>query len=161
MIQSTRTSLVQTFACRLSSAKPLSESILVYWEQISVKFFIKLQQVSIQENAFEDAVCTNVGHFAPASMCLLNKQVAALRDFSRWPIYSELGQSIAQKLQALEYNLFFYVTKPYQCNDTEVMKITWCCLRTYMLPVILFWVRLDLFLAAQRFRCWDRNIPEN
>ena len=59
-------------ACRLFGAEQLPEPMLAYcqldsWEQVSVKFernFI----IFIQENAFEDVVCPNDGHFVQREM---------------------------------------------------------------------------------------------
>ena len=65
MGQWTGPSMVLVMACRLFAAKPLPEPMLAYCqldscEQISVKL-----HNFIQENAFENIVCQNGGHFVP------------------------------------------------------------------------------------------------
>ena len=57
--------LAQIMACRLFSAKPLSEPVVAYyhWEQISVKFKSRFKHF-IQENAFENIVCNVAAVFA-------------------------------------------------------------------------------------------------
>ena len=72
MCQRTGPSLVQVMACRLFGAKPLPEPKLVYcqldpWEQVSVKFESEFYPF-IQENAFENVVCQNGGHFVQGEM---------------------------------------------------------------------------------------------
>ena len=59
-------------ACRLFGAKPFPEPMLVYcqldsWEQVSVEFERNLI-IFIPENAFENVVCQNGGHFVPGEM---------------------------------------------------------------------------------------------
>ena len=61
MHHQSRSSLVQIMACRLVSAKPLSEPILEYFqlddeEQISVKSY-QNSNIFIQQNAFKNVVC--------------------------------------------------------------------------------------------------------
>ena len=61
-------SMVLVMACRLFGAKPLPEPMLAYCqldscEQISVKL-----HNFIQENAFENIVCQNGGHFVQGEM---------------------------------------------------------------------------------------------
>ena len=60
-------------ACHLFAAKPLSEPMLKYcqldpWEQILVKFTRNLN-ISIQENAFENAVC-EIAVILPRPQCV-------------------------------------------------------------------------------------------
>ena len=59
-------------ACRLLGAKPLPEPMLANcqldsWQQISVKFY-RYSTIFIQENAFENVVCQNGGHFVQGEM---------------------------------------------------------------------------------------------
>ena len=66
-------SLVQIMACRLLSAKPLSEPMMVYrklepQEQIQWKSDWN-SNIFIKDNAFENVVCQSGGRFVSASMC--------------------------------------------------------------------------------------------
>ena len=59
-------------AYRLVGAKPLPGPMLVYcqldtWEQVSVKFESEFYLFN-QENAFENVVCQNGGHFVQGEM---------------------------------------------------------------------------------------------
>ena len=59
-------------AWRLFDAKPLPEPMVTYfqwdpWEQTSVKFELIKQKI-INENAFENVVCENGGHFVQGEM---------------------------------------------------------------------------------------------
>ena len=68
MRQGTGAALVRVMAYRLFGTKPLPEPMWAYcqldlWEQISVNCII-----FIQENAFENIVCQNGGHFVQGEM---------------------------------------------------------------------------------------------
>ena len=60
-------------ACRLFGAKPLSKPMLVYcqlipYEQTSVNFLYEISNFFIKENAFENIVSQNGGHFDQEEM---------------------------------------------------------------------------------------------
>ena len=72
--QWTGSSLVQVIACRLFGAKPLIEPMLVYcqldsWGQVSVKYESEFFFSFSLENAFENGVCQNGGHFVQGWGC--------------------------------------------------------------------------------------------
>ena len=72
MCQWTGPSLVQVMACRLFDAKPLPEPMLVYCQlDPGNKFRWNLNRnfiLFIQENAFQNVVCQNGGHFVQGEM---------------------------------------------------------------------------------------------
>ena len=66
--------LVQVMACRLLGGKPLPEPMLIYCqldlqEQTSVKFRMEIQNLKMHENAFENVICQNGGHFVQGDIC--------------------------------------------------------------------------------------------
>ena len=67
--------LVQVMACRLFSAKPLPEPMLVYCQlnsrkQISVKFEFEFYHFHLKKNASETFVCQNGGPFVQGEMSI-------------------------------------------------------------------------------------------
>ena len=74
----TGSALVQVMACRLFGGKPLSEPMLIYrqlglWEQTSVKSNVN-KNIFIHENAFENVVWENGGHFVQGEMVIKVKR---------------------------------------------------------------------------------------